>query len=89
MFAVAAIAVRFTFVAIIDQQTTARLHDLARAGIRSVVFSRRLGVDRGDLANTALLMTHDEGLQWFDRAGHLLATQGSTAAEASVVEAFR
>ncbi|MGA9418003.1 MAG: HAMP domain-containing sensor histidine kinase [Candidatus Cybelea sp.] len=78
MFAVAAIAVRFTFVAIIDQQTTARLHDLARAGIRSVVFSRRLGVDRGDLANTALLMTHDEGLQWFDRAGHLLATQGST-----------
>jgi two-component system, OmpR family, manganese sensing sensor histidine kinase len=77
MFAVAAIAVRFTFVAIIDQQTAVRLHDLARAGIRSVVFTGRLGVDRGDLANTALLMTRDEGLQWFDRTGHLLATQGS------------
>jgi two-component system, OmpR family, manganese sensing sensor histidine kinase len=77
IFVVAAVAVRFAFVAIIDQQTTARLHDIARAGIRSVVFGRRLGVDRGDLANTAFLMTHDEGLQWFDRSGRLLATQGS------------
>ena len=78
IFIAAALAVRFAFVAIIDEQTETRLADIARAGIRSVLFTAdSLAVDKAEISNSALL-THDQGLQWFDRGGRLLAAEGST-----------
>jgi OmpR-family two-component system manganese-sensing sensor histidine kinase len=76
IFVVVAVIVRFAFVATIDRQTAARLQDVARAGIRSVIYTQNsLAVDRTDLSNEALL-TRDEGLQWFDGRGRQLAAQG-------------
>lgn len=78
IFIAAALTVRFAFVAIIDEQTETRLADIARAGIRSVLFTAdSLAVDKAEISNSALL-THDQGLQWFDRGGRLLAAEGST-----------
>jgi OmpR-family two-component system manganese-sensing sensor histidine kinase len=75
---VAAVAVHLAFIGIIQEQTNARLYDVARAGMRSAIFNREaLSIDKGDLANTALL-SPDEGLQWFDLHGRLLASQGLT-----------
>ncbi len=79
IFIVAAVAVRFAFVVIIDEQTTTRLQDVARAGIRSAIFAgSTLTIDKTDISNTAALLTSDQGLQWFDHHGRLLASQGST-----------
>lgn len=76
---VAAVAVRAVFVSIVRQQTIARLHDVARAGMRSAIFTHSaLSIDKGDLANTAVLLAPNQGLQWFDLRGHLLASQGLT-----------
>jgi two-component system, OmpR family, manganese sensing sensor histidine kinase len=84
IFVVAAVAVRFAFVAIINEQTTTRLHDVARAGIRSAIFTGRvLTIDPTDIANTAALLTSAQGLQWFDRHGRLLASQGSPPSAAT------
>jgi two-component system, OmpR family, manganese sensing sensor histidine kinase len=78
IFIAAALAVRFAFVAIIDEQTSTRLGDIARAGIRSVIFTGdSLQIDKAEIANAALL-TRDQGLQWFDRRGTLLAEEGAT-----------
>ncbi len=78
IFIAAALGVRFAFVAIIDEQTETRLADIARAGIRSVIFTAdSLAVDKAEISNTALL-ARDQGLQWFDRGGRLLAAEGST-----------
>lgn len=78
IFVAAALGVRFAFVAIIDEQTSTRLQDIARAGIRSVLFTgKSLAIDEAEISNAALL-THDQGLQWFDRGGKLLAGEGST-----------
>jgi signal transduction histidine kinase len=88
IFAVAAVIVRFVFVAIIDEQTTSRLADIARAGMRSVLFTgNTLAVDKAEISNAALL-TEDQGLQWFDRYGRLVAAQGLTPASQSSQELF-
>lgn len=80
VFFVAAVAVRFSFVAIIDQQTAARLQDVARAGLRSVLFTNEaLAIDENEISNKSLL-TRDQGLQWFDRNGRLLGAEGLTPA---------
>jgi OmpR-family two-component system manganese-sensing sensor histidine kinase len=78
IFFVAALAVRFAFVASFDQQTTTRLELLARAGLRStLVVDGRLAIDKEEISDTALL-ERDQGLQWFDRQGRLLASEGLT-----------
>lgn len=78
IFLLAAAAVHAAFIGIIKEQTLTRLQDVARAGMRSAIFSgRTLSVDKNDIANTALL-TPDEGLQWFDLHRRLLASQGLT-----------
>lgn len=78
IFVMAAVAVHFVFIGVVKQQTLARLGDVARAGMRSVIFDGdTLTVDRSELARKELL-TPDEGLQWFDRNGRRLAAQGLT-----------
>ena len=77
IFVVAAIGVHFAFVAILEHQTALRLADVARAGMRSVIFENhnKLGIDPNDIANKQLL-TREQGLQWYDRNGKLLGDQG-------------
>jgi two-component system, OmpR family, manganese sensing sensor histidine kinase len=78
IFLIAAVAVHVAFIGVIKQQTLTRLDDVARAGMRTAIFNgNTLGVDKTDIANTALLRP-DEGLQWFDLQGRLLAAQGLT-----------
>jgi two-component system, OmpR family, manganese sensing sensor histidine kinase len=78
IFLLVALVVRFAFIAFFDQQTAARLEDLARAGIRSVLFvGDTVEIDRTEISNAALL-TRDQGLQWFDRKGRLLGAEGLT-----------
>ncbi len=90
IFFVAALAVHFAFVASFDQQTTTRLQLLARAGLRSTLFvDGRLAIDKEDISNTALL-ARDQGLQWFDRQGRLLASEGlAPGAELPTTESGR
>ncbi len=88
IFAVAAVTVRFAVVAIIDEQTTSRLADIARAGMRSVLFTgNTLAIDKAEISNAALL-TEDQGLQWFDRYGRLLAAEGLTPVSRSSHKLF-
>jgi two-component system, OmpR family, manganese sensing sensor histidine kinase len=76
IFVVAAVGVHFAFVAILDHQTALRLADVARAGMRSVIFTGdKLSIDQGDIANEQLL-TREQGLQWHDLRGNLLGSQG-------------
>jgi signal transduction histidine kinase len=76
--AVAALAVHFAFVGIVEEQTRARLADVARAGMRSVIFDHdTMAIDRTEISNSDLL-TPDEGLRWFDPYGGLLAKEGLT-----------
>ncbi|MGA8576894.1 MAG: HAMP domain-containing sensor histidine kinase [Candidatus Cybelea sp.] len=78
IFVAAAVAAHFAFVAVIQHQTIARLEDVARAGIRSVIFVRDgLAIDKQEISNKQLL-TPEQGLQWFDRYGRLLAAEGFT-----------
>ena len=78
IFLIAAGGVRSGFVSIIREQTKARLHDVARAGMRSVIFQdTTFTIDKAEISNAALL-TADQGLQWFDRQGRPLGTQGLT-----------
>jgi OmpR-family two-component system manganese-sensing sensor histidine kinase len=80
IFVAAAVAAHFAFVAVIQHQTTARLEDVARAGIRSVIFvGDGLAIDEQEISNKQLL-TPEQGLQWFDRHGRLLAAEGFTPA---------
>ena len=79
IFLVAALGVRFAFVAILDQQTATRLQDVARAGLRSVLYGNQsLAIDKSEISNTALL-TREQGLQWFDEQGRLLGAEGLVA----------
>lgn len=76
IFVIAAVVARFLFVGFLDQQTAARLQDVARAGIRSVLFTNdTFAIDRTEISNKALL-TRDQGLQWFDHRGGLLGSEG-------------
>jgi two-component system, OmpR family, manganese sensing sensor histidine kinase len=78
-FCIAAAAVHFAFVNILDRQITAQLEDLARAGIRSVLFvGNTIRIDETEISNRSLL-TQDQGLQWFDTRGRLIAEQGLSA----------
>jgi OmpR-family two-component system manganese-sensing sensor histidine kinase len=90
IFLVAAVAVRFAFVAILDQQTDTRLQDIARAGLRSVLYSDdSLAIDKTEISNAALL-TREQGLQWFDERGRLLGAEGLVPeADSAVVEGRR
>jgi two-component system, OmpR family, manganese sensing sensor histidine kinase len=73
---IAAAAVHFAFVNSLDRQMTARLEDVARAGLRSVLFAKDgIRIDKNEISNGSLL-TQNQGLQWFDRRGRLLAEQG-------------
>ncbi len=75
-FLVAAFAVRAAFISSLDQEISSRLQVLARAGLRTTVFSNnRLGVDPHDISN-ASLRTRNSGLQYFDRRRRLLASEG-------------
>jgi two-component system, OmpR family, manganese sensing sensor histidine kinase len=79
IFLAAAVALRFAVVGIIDQQHTARLEDLARAGLRSILFvGDTFAIDRGEISREGLL-SPDQGLAWFDVGGRLLGTEGLTA----------
>jgi two-component system, OmpR family, manganese sensing sensor histidine kinase len=78
IFVMAAVAVHFAFSNIVKQQTLVRLGDLARAGMRSVIFDGdTLTVDRSEVSRKELL-TPNQGLQWFDAHGRRLAAQGLT-----------
>ena len=87
VFLVAAVVVRFAFVGILDQQTARRLQDVARAGLRSVVFGNdTFAIDETEISNKSLL-TRDQGLQWFDRNGRPVGAEGLTpAVPASLAE---
>jgi two-component system, OmpR family, manganese sensing sensor histidine kinase len=75
-FLVAALAVRTTFVASLDRQTTTRLEVLARAGLRSTLFTaHRLVIDKKEIADTTLL-EREQGLQWLDGRRRRLASEG-------------
>jgi two-component system, OmpR family, manganese sensing sensor histidine kinase len=81
VFLVAAVVVRFAFVTVIDQQTASRLQDVARAGLRSILFlDDGFEIDKAEIARRGLL-TPDQGLQWFDRRGRLVGTEGLTPAQ--------
>jgi OmpR-family two-component system manganese-sensing sensor histidine kinase len=75
-FLVAAFAVRAAFIGSLDQEITARLQVLARAGLRTTEFSNdRLGVDPHDISNMSLRI-RNSGLQYFDQRRRLLASEG-------------
>jgi two-component system, OmpR family, manganese sensing sensor histidine kinase len=78
IFVMAAVAVHFAFSGIVKQQALVRLGDLARAGMRSVIFNGdTLTIDRSEVSRKELL-TPNQGLQWFDGQGRRLAAQGLT-----------
>ena len=78
IFLAAAVAVRSAFVSIIREQTVAGLNDVARAGMRSVIFhGDTFTIDEREVSNVALL-TPDQGLQWLDRRGRIVGAQGLT-----------
>jgi OmpR-family two-component system manganese-sensing sensor histidine kinase len=73
-----ALAVRFSFVAILNADTTARLDTLARAGTAAVEFNNR-GYEVTEVSLGGFsLRPESEGLEWFDRAGRLLVRSGQT-----------
>jgi two-component system, OmpR family, manganese sensing sensor histidine kinase len=73
-----ALAVRFSFAAIVDAETTARLNILARAGTAAVEFERRgYAVNQVSFGGFSL-HSESEGLEWFARNGRLLAHRGQT-----------
>ncbi len=75
--------VRFVFVANLDRLGVERLEVLARAGLRSTIIAGDdLSIDKAEISNSALI-AQGQGLEWFDRAGHLLGSQGITAGPGS------
>lgn len=76
VFAIAAILAHFLLAAAIERESATHLEDVARAGLRSVLFANgTLKIDETDISNAALLR-RDQGLQWFDAGGRLMAAQG-------------
>ena len=83
IFLLSAIVVRFVFVGILDQQRTEQLEDVARAGLRSVLFlGDNLKIDEKEISNSALL-ARGQGLEWFDRRGRVLGAEGLTPGSGS------
>jgi signal transduction histidine kinase len=75
----ACFVVRFVFVANLERQGVERLEVLARAGLRStIIHGDQLAIDKAEISNSALI-AQGQGLEWFDRTGRLLGTQGITA----------
>ncbi len=61
---------------VVRQEHATSLGDIARAGLRSVVFNGdRFAVDPRDIAMSGLL-GEGQGLQWFDSQGRLVSFQG-------------
>jgi two-component system, OmpR family, manganese sensing sensor histidine kinase len=78
IFIVAAVALRFVVIGIINQQHAARLEDLARAGLRSILFvDDTFAIDKAEISRAGLLAP-DQGLAWFVAGGRLLGTEGLT-----------
>jgi signal transduction histidine kinase len=78
IFVMAAVAVHFALMGVVKQQALARLGDVARAGMRSVLFKgNTMTVDRSETSRKELLRP-DQGLQWFDASGRRLSAQGLT-----------
>jgi OmpR-family two-component system manganese-sensing sensor histidine kinase len=76
VFAIAAVLAHFLLAAVLVRESTLHLEDIARAGLRSVLFANgALKIDETEISNAALLR-RDQGLQWFDAGGRLIATQG-------------
>jgi signal transduction histidine kinase len=73
------VVVRFVFIESLNHQSAERLEVLARAGLRStVIHGDRLAVDKAEVTNS-MLLAKDQGLEWFDRSGRLVGSQGLTA----------
>lgn len=78
VIAIFAAAVWFSFVSILNADTTARLNTLARAGTAAVQFgSRGFSVTEVTLGGFTVHL-ETEGLEWFDNAGRLVARSGQT-----------
>jgi two-component system, OmpR family, manganese sensing sensor histidine kinase len=73
-----ALGVRFSFVAILNGETTARLDTLARAGTAAVQFERNGYVVTEVSLGGFSLHSESEGLEWFDPLGRLRARRGQT-----------
>jgi signal transduction histidine kinase len=70
------ISVRLSFDSILEQQTTARLQTLARAGTAAIeITPRGFTVDSRSLG-AFVVHTATEGLQWFDVDRRLIASRG-------------
>jgi two-component system, OmpR family, manganese sensing sensor histidine kinase len=90
VFAIAAVLAHFLLAAAIERESATHLEDIARAGLRSVLFANgTLRIDETEISNAALLR-RDQGLEWFDDRGRLLATQGlNPGVDAGLVDGFR
>ncbi len=76
MIVVFALAVRFSFVAILDAESATRLNTLARAGTAAVQFAGDgYVVTEGSFGGFSL-HPESEGLEWFTRDGRLRAHRG-------------
>jgi signal transduction histidine kinase len=73
---VVGLAVRIAFITSLDRQAMSRLDTLARAGLRTAIFTgNRLTIDQNDISNSQL-MAREQGLQWFDERGRLIGSEG-------------
>ena len=89
VFAIAAILAHFLLAAAIERESATHLEDIARAGLRSVLFANgTLRIDETDISNAALLR-RDQGLQWFDGGGRLIGAQGLNPGVEPLVDGFR
>lgn len=68
--------VHFMVAQVVRQEHSTRLEDIARAGLRSIVFNGgTYAVDRRHILMSGLL-SEGQGLQWFDSQGRLVSSQG-------------
>jgi len=75
-----ALAVRFSFVALLDSDAMARISTLARAGTAAVEFNAKgFAVNEASYGGFSL-HTKSEGLEWFDHRGRLQTRRGQTPA---------
>ena len=79
IFLTAAVAVHFIVAHVVRQESSRRLEDVARAGLRSIDFTGdSFAVDRSETEIVQSLLSEAQGLQWFDTRGRLVNTQGLT-----------
>jgi two-component system, OmpR family, manganese sensing sensor histidine kinase len=76
--AVSATAVHFIVAEVVREESSKRLEDVARAGLRSIAFKNgTFEVDQNEVLQSGLL-TEAQGLQWYDSRGNVVSTQGLT-----------